>query len=134
MAEYVNSKYKFHHIGIPTSEIHANEYFSENFKMYTSDNGGKFRIQFHRFENDSPLHTIIKEKPHVAFQVENLIEAIRNENVILGPYEPIPNYKVAVINDGGMPIELIETILTDEELWGKAKEQKDLNIDGLELK
>lgn len=30
-----------------------------------------------------------------------------------------------------MPIELVETNLTDEELWGKAKEQNDLNTDGL---
>ncbi len=126
-------KYKFHHLGIPINERRSDERYSEHFKMFTSDNKGKFRIQFHRFEEDSPLHTIIKTKPHIALQVDNLLEAIKNENVILGPYEPIPKYKVAIINDGGMPIELIETELTDEELWGKAKEQNDLNIEGKDL-
>jgi len=129
----MEKKYKFHHLGIPTTEIQKGEYYSENFKMYTSDNKGKFRIQFHRFEIDSPLHPLIKSKPHIALQVENLLDAIKGENIILGPYEPIPRYKVAIINDGGMPIELIETDLTDEELWGKAKEQTDLNIEGLTL-
>lgn len=130
----MNSKYKFHHIGIPTSEVGKNEHYSENFKMYTSDNNGKFRIQFHRFDDDSPLHPLIKEKPHIAFQVECLTEAIKNEKVILGSYEPILNYKVAVIDDGGMPVELVETTLTDEELWAKSREQDDLNVDGLKTK
>jgi len=126
-------KYKFHHLGIPINKKRNDERYSEHFKMFTSDNEGKFRIQFHRFEEDSPLNTIIKTKPHIALQVDNLLEAIKNENVILGPYEPIPKYKVAIINDGGMPIELIETELTDEELWGKAKEQNDLDVEGLNL-
>jgi hypothetical protein len=101
--------------------------------MYTSDNNGKFRIQFHRFEENSPLHPVIKNNPHIALRVENLMTAIQGQDVILGPYEPIPGYKVAIINDGGMPIELIETDLTDEALWTDAKKQHDLNTDGLNL-
>jgi hypothetical protein len=41
--------------------------------------------------------------------------------VLLGPYEPIPDFRVAIIEDGGQPIELVETILTDEELWRRAE-------------
>ena len=129
----MKSKYRFHHLGIPTKEIRPNEYYSDNFKMYTSDNEGGFRIQFHRFEENSPLHPIIKNNPHVALQADNLIEEIQGREVLLGPYEPIPRYKVAIINDNGIPIEFIETDLTDEELWETSKKQKDLNVEGLEL-
>jgi len=129
----MQSKYRFHHLGIPTKEIRPNEYYSDNFKMYTSDNEGGFRIQFHRFEENSPLHPIIKNNPHVALQADNLIEEIQGREVLLGPYEPIPRYKVAIINDNGIPIEFIETDLTDEELWETSKKQKDLNVEGLEL-
>lgn len=118
-------------MGIPTTEIRPNEKFSEAFGMYTSDVEGDFRIQYHRFTDDSPLHPLIKTVPHVALQVENLDEAIEGCEILLGPYEPIPNYRVAIINDGGVPVELVETSLTPAELWGKAKEQKDLNTDGL---
>lgn len=133
MSDRIDFKYNFHHLGIPTQEVKPNEHYSENFKMYTSDHPGKFRIQFHRFEKDSPLHPIIKNNPHIALKVENLTNAIQGQEIILGPYEPIPRYKVAIINDGGMPIELIETDLTDEELWADSRKQNNLNTDGLNL-
>jgi len=41
--------------------------------------------------------------------------------VLLGPYEPIEGFRVAIIEDGGMPIELIQTLLTDDEIWERAK-------------
>ncbi|MEC3939978.1 hypothetical protein VOF76_28215, partial [Leclercia adecarboxylata] len=83
--------------------------------MYTTDNPGKFRVQWHRFKHDSPLHPLLKTVPHVAFKVNSLSAAIEGEEIILGPYEPIDGYRVAVINDAGVPIELIETTLSDDE-------------------
>lgn len=124
-------EYRYHHLGIPTDLVKPNERYSESFKMYTSDNEGDFRLQFHRFERDCPLHPIIKNNPHVALQVDNLEIAIKGREILLGPFEPIERYKVAIINDGEMPIEFIETDLTIEELWGKAKTNSDLNVDGL---
>ncbi|RRJ67260.1 hypothetical protein EHV15_33290 [Paenibacillus oralis] len=114
-------QYEFHHTGIPTSEIRPDEKYSESAKMYTSDNEGNFRIQWHRFESDSPLHPLIKDLPHVAFKVNDLKAAIDGEEVLIGPYEPIDDYWVAVINDGGAPVELIQTSLSDDEIWGRAK-------------
>ncbi|AYR23372.1 VOC family protein [Herbaspirillum rubrisubalbicans] len=116
-----NIKYEFHHAGIPTTEIKKEEKFSAKAGMYTSDNPGSFRIQWHRFTDDSPLHPLIKTLPHVAFKVDDLNAAIEGEEVILGPYEPIDDYYVAVINDRGVPIELIQTKLSDDEIWGRSK-------------
>jgi hypothetical protein len=117
----VGITYEFHHTGIPTLEVRDGEIFSPNVGMYTSDNNGTFRIQWHRFTLDSPLHPLIKNLPHVAFKVDNLQEAIAGQEVILGPYEPIDDYFVAIINDAGVPVELIQTSLPDEEIWGRAK-------------
>lgn len=113
--------YEFHHTGIPTTEVREGEKFSASAGMYTSDNAGNFRIQWHRFTPDSPLHPLIKTLPHVAFKVDNLQEALAGEEVILGPYEPIDGYFVAIINDAGVPVELIQTSLPDEEIWGRAR-------------
>lgn len=127
-----NKEYRYHHMGIPTIEVRPNEKYSEAFGMYTSDVDGDFRIQYHRFTEDSPLHPFIKSIPHIAIQVDNLNEALGGYEILLGPYEPIPNYRVVIINDGGVPVELVETSLTPLELWGRSKEQKDLNTSELE--
>ena len=116
-----NVKYEFHHTGIPTTEEREGEIYSEVAGTYTSDNPGKFRIQWHRYTADSPIHPLMQTLPHVAFKVDNLEAAIEGEEVILGPYSPIDDYYVAVINDAGVPVEFIQTTLTDEELWGRAK-------------
>ncbi|QSW17736.1 hypothetical protein J1F62_29150 (plasmid) [Klebsiella michiganensis] len=116
--------YEFHHFGIPLQDRKCEGMFSEKAGMFTTDNPGKFKVQWHRFTDESPLHPLLKTIPHVAFKVDNLAAAISGEEVILGPYEPIDNYFVAVINDAGVPIELIQTTLTDDELWDRARTGK----------
>ncbi len=115
----------FHHIGVPTDQVKPNERYSALFKMYTADDpSSPFRKQWHRFEADSPLHDAIKDQPHVAFKVSNLQQAIDGKACILGPYEPLPGFLVAVYQEDNLVIELIETTLTDEEIWGRALQQK----------
>lgn len=111
----------FHHLGIPTTEVQEGERYSPLFDMYTTD--GKcelMRVQWHRFGPASSLHPIIQSQPHVAFKVDNLERAIDGMRLLLGPYEPIENYRVAMIDDRGQPIELIQTTLTDDEIWSRA--------------
>jgi hypothetical protein len=111
-------KYEYHHTGIPTTEVREGEKYSSTFKMYTS--GGQdseFRVQYHRFEQDCPLHPLIQSKPHIAFKVDDLELAIKGKEVILEPYEPFSGFKVAMIAEHGAPIEFIETTLSEEEIW-----------------
>lgn len=110
-------KYEYHHMGIPTTQPRENERYSATFKMYTSGGESEFRIQYHRYEDDSPLHSLIKTVPHVAFKVDNIEKAIVGKKVLLGPYFPFAGFCVAIIDDNGTPIELIETTLSEEEIW-----------------
>ncbi len=113
---------EFHHMGIPTRQERPGERFSEPFGMHTSDSECRsVHIQWHRFEENSSLHPLIQTVPHVAFKVDDLDRAIAGQTVLLGPFEPIPNFRVAMIEDGGQPVELIQTALTDEEIWHRAK-------------
>ena len=110
--------YKYHHMGIPTTEPRAGERYSSTFKMYTSGGeNSEFRIQYHRFEKDSPLHPLIQTVPHVAFKVDNIDKAIAGKIVILASYEPFNGFRVAMIDDNGTPIEFIETSLSEKEIW-----------------
>jgi hypothetical protein len=112
----------FHHLGIPTTEPKPGERFSPRFGMYTSDGACEHvRIQWHRFAPESSLHPLIQTIPHPAFRVPDLDRAIEGFPLLLGPYEPIAGLRVAIIEDEGFPIELVETALEDEELWRRAR-------------
>ena len=100
--------YDFHHMGIPTDTPRPGEVFSPAAGMFTADNPGRFRIQWHRFLPDSPLHPLIRSVPHPAFKVADLEAAIAG-------------YRVAIINDNGVPVELIRTDLDDAEIWARAR-------------
>ena len=67
------------------------------------------------------MHPLIQSTPHVAFQVDDLEAAVADELLLLGPYEPFSGFRVAIIEDEGVPIELIETALSDEEVFGEPK-------------
>ena len=113
--------YEFHHIGIPTTVIRAGERYSAPFSMYTSDSECQLaRVQYHRFDADSCIHPLLQSKPHPAFKVDDLGRAIENRILLLGPYEPIDDFLVAIILDGDMPVELIQTTLTDHDVWERA--------------
>ena len=73
-------------------------------------------VQWHRFPEGHGLPELITQVPHIAFQVDDLDAEIEGANILFGPYSPLPGYRVAMIEEQGVPIELVETKLTDEEL------------------
>lgn len=110
--------YEFHHIGIPTMQKRENERYSSTFNMYTSDGTDAiFRVQYHRFEEGSPLHPLIQLMTHVGFKVSDLKKAIEGHSLLLGPYFPFRGFEVAIVEIDGMPIEFIRTNLSEEEIW-----------------
>ena len=113
--------YKFHHIGIPTTEKREGERYSSTFKMYTSTAPDpKFRVQYHRFEEGSPLHPLIQTMPHVAFKVNDIQKAIKGYQVLMEPYAPFRGYQAAIVLVNGTLIEFLQTTLTEEEIWSDA--------------
>jgi hypothetical protein len=48
-------------------------------------------------------------------------EAISGRNVLLEPYYPFEGFRVAIIEVEGAPVELIETNLSEEEIWSFSK-------------
>jgi hypothetical protein len=116
-------QYEFHHMGVPTQDVKPNERYNAQYGTYTSDSDCSLvRIQWHRFDADSSAGPLLRTLPHPAFKVSNLAAALEGQTILLGPYEPIEGFRVAIIEDGGMPIELIQTTLTDEEIWARARD------------
>lgn len=115
--------YQYDHMGIPTKEAREGEVYVSKFKMHISGyETSAFRVQWHRFDDDCELHPLIQTVAHVAFKVSDMAEAIKGKKVIMEPYYPLPGYQVAFIEDGGAPIEFIETQLTEDEIVALANE------------
>ncbi len=110
---------KYHHYGIPTQEKRDDETLVEvgGFRFYSTPfEGNKWHIQWHRFPEGHGLPELVTQVPHIAFQVDDLDAEIKGAKVLLGPYSPLEGYRVAIIEEQGVPIELVETKLSDEEL------------------
>ena len=118
----------FHHVGVPVdkSQISSSARYSPAFKMYTDDakNDLEVHIQYHAFDKRCPLNDAIKNQVHVAFKTENIEQILEGNQVIMPLYEPFKGYKCAMILVNGLPIELIETSLSEKEIWSDSETLK----------
>ena len=102
-------KYKYHHIGIPTRKPFNGEKYLKDYKIY---HGGfeesEFGIEWMRYEEDCNLPEIVKTIPHIAFEVDDIYETIKDRKVIIAPNSPSEGNVVAFIEENGAPIEFIQ--------------------------
>jgi hypothetical protein len=100
--------WRYHHLGIPTGvrrrgEAHLVEYGLHVSGFPTSSCG----IEWMRFDEDSPVHPLIKSLPHLAFEVDDLEAALEGQEVIGEPGSPSKGVRSAMIVVDGAPVELI---------------------------
>jgi len=101
--------WKFHHIGIPTNKPIPGEKYIDSLKMYvTGFETSPYGTEWMRFEDDSPISELIKTVPHIAFEVDNMQEALKGKDVITEAHTISAGIRVAMIIDNGAPIELLE--------------------------
>jgi hypothetical protein len=103
--------WKYHHLGIPTDIVMPGEKYLPQFKLYVSGFSiSPFGVEWMRFEDDSPIHPLIKRVPHIAFKVDDLEKELRTRGlkIITEPNQPAEGITVAMIEHNGAPIELIE--------------------------
>jgi len=111
-----NINLKYHHLGIPTKNELKDEKHLKHLKMYVSGYGkNPYGVEWIRFEVDAPYPELVKTVPHVAFEVNNMEEAIKGKKVIIEPNNPSRGVLVAFIEDNGAPIEFLEVDRTIAE-------------------
>jgi len=100
---------KYHHLGIPTKDTLKDEVYLKHLKMYVSGYGkNPYGVEWVRYEDDADFPDIVKNIPHVAFEVESIEEAIKGKNIIIKPNSPSPGVVVAFIEDNGAPVEFLQ--------------------------
>ena len=61
-----------------------------------------------RFEDDCALPEIVKTIPQIAFEGDDLREALKGRKVIIEPNSPSDGVEVVFIEDNGAPVELMQ--------------------------
>ena len=100
---------KFNHIGIPTAGSFDGEIPLPHLKMTVSDHqANPFGIQWQRYWEDAPYPDLVKTVPHVAFEVDDLTAALKDQHVIIELNSPSRGVTVAFIEVSGAPVELMQ--------------------------
>jgi len=105
---------KYHHVGIPTEFKQAGEIYLARHKLYCTDHqSNPFGIQWMRYESDCSLPELVKTTAHVAFEVDDLAEALEGHEILIEPNSPSEGVLVAFVVCDGAPIEFIQFLRRD---------------------
>ena len=111
-----NPRKEFHHIGLPTDTSQPGEVYVEDTKVWVTDpRKHPYKIEFLRFEKNSPVKGPVRDLPHVAYRVDDMDAALRGEKVLLEPFSPSPGFMVAFVIKDGAVVEYM-TFKKDSDL------------------
>ncbi len=79
---------QFDHIGIITTEKKPDETFIEPTRVWITDfQAHPYRVEWLRYEPDSPVTGPVRELPHVAYRVDDIQAAAKGLKVLLEPFD-----------------------------------------------
>jgi hypothetical protein len=105
--------WRYHHTGIPTRQRREGERYLPQLKMHVSGfPDSPYGVEWMRFDADSPISELVRTVPHVAFEVDDIDEALKGKKVLSAPGAPSAGVRVAMFIDDGAPIELLEFVGT----------------------
>jgi hypothetical protein len=89
---------RFHHVGVITDEVQPGEIYVRETRVYvTNPADHPYRVEYLRFEPDSPVTGPVRERPHMAFVVEDLDAEIAGKTVLLGPFRAMAGLRVVFL-------------------------------------
>ena len=114
---------RYHHIGIPTTEAKPGETHLKHLKLFVvSHEKSEFGVEWMRFEADAAVPDLVRQVPHVAFEVADLASELAGRDILIPPNSPSDGVRVAFIVENGAPIELLE--FTDPNHPGRRQQSK----------
>jgi hypothetical protein len=100
---------QFEHIGLITTEKRPGETFVEATRVWrTNYLEHPFRVEWLRFEPDSPVPAAVRESSHVAFRVDDLAAASNGLTVLLEPFDVGPRIVGFYQTQDGAVVELVK--------------------------
>lgn len=79
---------QFDHVGLITTEKKPNETYVAATKVWVTDIAAHpYRVEWLRFEPDSPVKGPVREQPHVAFRTQSIAESAKGLKVLIEPFD-----------------------------------------------
>ncbi len=114
----------FDHVGIPTDEKQPDENWVESTRVWvTNPREHKYRVEYLRFEPDTPCRWEVVNLPHVAYRVkaEDFPKLLEGMEILIEPFDVDENLSIAYVKQHGFPVEYM--VYKDPDLWfGKQSE------------
>ena len=100
---------QFEHVGIVTTEKKPGESFVAATRVWRTDyQKHPFRVEWLRFEPDSPVTGPVREMPHVAYRVDDIRASARGLKVLLEPFDVGPRIVGFYQTEDGAVVELVQ--------------------------
>jgi hypothetical protein len=102
---------RYHHLGIPTRSPRDGETYLERYGVHCTDHeSNPFGIQWMRYEAGCRLPELVQTVPHVAFEVDDLDQALAGHEILVPPNSPSPGVRVAFVVCDGAPVEFLQCL------------------------
>ena len=99
---------QFHHVGIPTDEPQPGEMYVADTKVWVTDPlQHPYKIEYLRYEPDSPVTGPLRELPHLAFETDDLEAELAGKEIILEPFRPMEGLTVVFVLEDGAVFEFM---------------------------
>lgn len=97
------------HTGIPVTNRKPGMTYNEELKLWMGNpDDYDFKLEYLKFEEGGPFPEIMHKNPHIAFQVENVDDYLKDaDQVIFGPAGEVGSRMAFIIKDDTI-IELLE--------------------------
>jgi hypothetical protein len=100
---------RFHHVGIITDDPQPDEIYVAATKVHlTNPLQHPYRVEYLRFEPDSPVTGPVRDQPHMAFAVADLEAEMADARVLLGPFQAMEGVRVVFVLKDGAVFEFME--------------------------
>ncbi len=100
---------EFDHVGVPSEEKRPNEMWVPETRVWVTDPlQDPHRVEWLRFEPDSPVSGPVRGLPHVAFRVDRLEDELSGAKIVLGPFQATDTLRVVFVLKDGAVFEFME--------------------------
>lgn len=101
---------EFDHIGLPTAVRQPSERYVARTKVWVTDPKlHPFRVEWLRYEEDSPVPDLLRSACHIAWHVDDILVESAGLKIILPPFDSVAGHRVGFFQtEDGAIVELME--------------------------